>query len=87
MWPCGSGFGVLIGEREAPALQLSFLLPPTSKQGRGALCLLIPTSLLPKGDAALPQVKTGIWWTKEGCFLSFSNPGWGILPGLTVKVF
>lgn len=68
-------------------MQLSFLLPPTSKQGWGALCLLIPTLLLPKGDAALPRVKTGIWWSKEGCFSWFSHPGWGILPGRTVKVF
>lgn len=56
---CMSGLGVLIGEREAPAVQLSFLLPPSSKQGRRALCLLIPTLLLPKGDAALARVKTG----------------------------
>lgn len=51
------------------ALQLSFLLPTTtSKQGWGALCLPIPAWLLPKGDAALPQVKTGIWWRKDGHF-------------------
>lgn len=91
MCPCGSGLGVLTGEREAPALQRSLLLPATSKQGRGALCLLIPTSPLPELHPLSVQLfhglKLGAGGSKEGPFSWFPHPGWSILPGLTMKVF
>jgi len=47
MCPCEPRLGVLTGGREAPALQLSLCFPPPCQQGRGALCLLIPTLPLP----------------------------------------
>lgn len=76
MYPCGSGLGVLVGEREDPALQLHFFSPVRKS---GVLC---PYWF----SLALPQVKTGICWNKERCFACFAHPGWDVLPALNVKV-
>lgn len=76
MFPYGSGLGVLLGERGDPALQLLFF-SPASKAG-----VLCPYWF----SLTLPQVKTGICWSKENCFAWFAHPGWDVLPALNVKL-